>query len=40
MRPWAKDMRVKELDAAHWVPLEKPDQVNQALQEFFDGVEG
>ena len=40
MRPWAKDMRVKELDAAHWVPLEKPEEVNRTLREFFDEVEG
>ena len=40
MRPWARDLRVKELDAAHWVPLEKSEEVNRALQEFFDEVEG
>ena len=40
MRPWAEDMRVKELDAAHWVPLEKPEEVNLALQELFDELEG
>ena len=40
IKPWAKDLRVKELDAAHWVPLEKPEEVNRILQEFFDEVEG
>ena len=40
MRPWAKDMRVKELDSAHWVQLEKREEVNRALQDFFDEVEG
>ena len=40
MRPWARDLQFKELDAAHWVPLEKSEEVNRALQEFFDEVEG
>ena len=40
MRPWAENMRVKELDSAHWVQLERREEVNRALQEFFDEVEG
>ena len=40
MRPWVKDMRVKELDSAHWVQLQRREEVNRALQEFFDDVEG
>ena len=38
IRPWAKDLRVKELDSAHWVQLQKRDEVNAYLQDFFDEV--
>ena len=38
IRPWAKDLRVKELESAHWVQLQKRDEVNACLQDFFDEV--
>ena len=40
MRPWVGDLRVKELDSAHWVQLQRREEVNHALQEFFNEVEG
>ena len=35
-RPFAPDMRVKQIDAGHFMMLEKADEVNEALREFFD----
>ncbi|KAF6240610.1 hypothetical protein HO173_001281 [Letharia columbiana] len=40
MRPWAADLRVKVLDSAHWVQLQRREEVNRALRKFFDEVEG
>lgn len=39
MRPWAADMRFRTLDSAHWVQLQRRDEVNRALGGFFDEVE-
>lgn len=40
MKPFAKDLRIKELDSAHWVQLQRRDEVNAALGEFFNEVPG
>lgn len=40
MRPWVADLRVKELDSAHWVQLQRREEVNRALQKFFNEVQG
>lgn len=40
MRPWVEDLRVKELDSAHWVQLQRREEVNRTLQGFLNEVEG
>ena len=40
MRPWVENLRVEELDSAHFVQLQKSKEVNHTLQKFFDEVEG
>ena len=35
-RPWVKNLQVKELATAHWVQLEKPDEVNKILKDFIE----
>lgn len=40
MKPWVRDLRVKEMDSAHWVQLQRREEVNRALQNFFNEVEG
>ncbi len=34
-RPYAPDLRVKPVEAGHWVQLEKKDETNAILEEFF-----
>jgi pimeloyl-ACP methyl ester carboxylesterase len=34
------DLRVKSVDAGHWLMLEKEDEVNKYLQDFFEEIEG
>ena len=36
MRPWVKDLLVKEMDSGHFVQAEKADEVNKALEEFIE----
>ena len=36
-RPYAPDFRVQEIDSGHFLMLEKADEVNEALREFFEG---
>ena len=38
--PWVRDLRVRELDSAHFVQLERFEEVNCLLEEFFDEVGG
>ena len=37
-RASARNLEVKQLDTGHWVQLEKPDEVNQLLKEFLEGL--
>ena len=37
-KPYIDDLRLKILDSAHWVQLQKRDEVNRYLEEFFDEV--
>lgn len=34
-RPYAPDLRIKSIDAGHWVQLEKSGETNAALETFF-----
>ena len=36
MRPWVKDLVVKEIDSGHFVQVEKADEVNKTLEEFIE----
>lgn len=36
MRPWVKDLVVKEMDSGHFVQAEKADEVNKTLEEFIE----
>ena len=36
MRPWVKDVVVKEMDSGHFVQAEKADEVNKTLEEFVE----
>ena len=36
-RPYAPDFQVKEITSGHFMMLEKADEVNEALNEFFEG---
>jgi len=38
IRGFAADVVVKELDAGHWIQLEKSGEVNEILKEFVDGI--
>ena len=38
-RPWATHLRVRELDAGHWVISDRPDDVAQLTAEFVDAIE-
>ena len=40
MRPFAKDMEVKTVDCGHWLLLEKTDEVNEILKDFFEKQHG
>ena len=33
------DLTVKEIDAGHWLQLEAPDEINEALKEWIETVE-
>lgn len=35
-RPYAPDFRVQEIDSGHFLMLEKADEVNKAISEFFE----
>jgi len=37
MRPWAKDLRVVEIESGYWVQLEKAEEVNMCLERFIVG---
>ena len=37
-RPLVKNLQVKQIDTGHWLQLEKPDEVNQILKTFFEGL--
>ena len=37
-RPFVKNLQVKQIDTGHWLQLEKPDEVNQMLKDFFEGL--
>ncbi|KAL8728162.1 MAG: hypothetical protein Q9181_005436 [Wetmoreana brouardii] len=37
-RPYAPDLMVKEIDSGHFMMLEKADEVNEALEEFFGAI--
>ena len=37
-RPFVKNLQVKQVDTGHWLQLEKPDEVNQILKDFFEGL--
>lgn len=36
MKPFAPDLTVKHVEAGHWIMLEKPDETNSILEEFFE----
>ena len=36
MKPWVKDLTVKEIESGHWVTLEKPDELNETLRQFIE----
>ena len=36
MKDWVKDLTVKGVDAGHWLHLERPDEVNEALRAFVE----
>ena len=36
MRPWVKDLLVKEMDSGHFVQAEKANEVNKTLEEFIE----
>ena len=38
MKPWVKDLRIVLIDSAHFVQLERREEVNRALEDFFDEV--
>ena len=35
-RPYAPDLRVQEIDSGHFMMLEKADEVNKAMSDFFE----
>ena len=37
-RPFASTFEVQEIDSGHFLMLEKADQVNKALSDFFEGI--
>ena len=37
-RPFVKNLQVTQIDTGHWLQLEKPDEVNQILKHFFEGL--
>lgn len=37
-RPFVKNLQVKQIDTGHWLQLENPDEVNQILKKFFEGL--
>ena len=39
MRPWVKDLKVVEMDCAHWVQLQKREELNKVLEAFLGEVE-
>jgi pimeloyl-ACP methyl ester carboxylesterase len=38
-RPYVKNLKVEIVDAGHFFPLQKPDETNKILKEFFDEVQ-
>lgn len=36
MKAYAPDLTVEKFDAGHWIMLEKKDEVNEALERFFE----
>lgn len=36
MRPFVKNLKVEEIEAGHWVQVEKPEKVNKTLKAFFE----
>lgn len=38
MKAYVADLTWKEVDAGHWLQLEKSDEVNGILEDFFNGV--
>jgi pimeloyl-ACP methyl ester carboxylesterase len=39
MRPYVKNLKVETVDAGHFFLLQKPDETNKILKEFFDEVQ-
>ena len=39
-RPWVRRLEVRELDAGHWVQLEKGGEVDGILKGYFEGLGG
>ena len=37
-RPFIKDLQVKQVGTGHWLQLEKPNEVNEILKNFFEGL--
>jgi pimeloyl-ACP methyl ester carboxylesterase len=37
MKPYVTEFEARELYSGHWVQLEKSDELNVILREFFDG---
>ena len=35
-RPYAPDLRVRQIDSGHFMMLEKADEVNEAMRAFFE----
>lgn len=36
MRPFVQNLKVEELEAGHWVQLEKSEEINKSLKAFFE----
>lgn len=37
-RPFVRNLEVKQVDTGHWLLLEKPDEVNAILKDFFESL--
>lgn len=36
MRPFVKNLKVEQVDTGHWAQVEKPAEINNMLQTFFE----